>query len=65
MLLGTGLILAGGVLGVLLLAFAPPNIFLFFLPMMVLAFGNGILTVENHDQAEVRANPEKSDKGGE
>ena len=27
---------------VLLLAFAPPNIFLFFLPMMVMAFGNGI-----------------------
>ena len=30
-----------------------------------LAFGNGILTVENHDQAEVRANPAKSDKGGD
>ncbi|MCA0400446.1 MAG: 6,7-dimethyl-8-ribityllumazine synthase [Proteobacteria bacterium] len=30
-----------------------------------LAFGNGILTVENHDQAETRANPAKSDKGGD
>ncbi|WP_343893274.1 multidrug effflux MFS transporter [Craurococcus roseus] len=40
--LGTGLILAGGVLAVLLLVFAPPNIFLFFLPMMVMAFGNGV-----------------------
>ena len=40
--LGTGLILAGGALAVLLLAFAPPNIFLFFLPMMVMAFGNGV-----------------------
>ena len=40
--LGTGLILAGGLLAVLLLAFAPPNIFLFFLPMMVMAFGNGV-----------------------
>ncbi len=30
-----------------------------------LAFGNGILTVENHDQAEVRANPAKADKGGD
>ena len=26
--------------------------------------GNGILTVENMDQAEVRANPEKQNKGG-
>ncbi len=26
--------------------------------------GNGILTVENHDQAEARANPEKMNKGG-
>jgi DHA1 family bicyclomycin/chloramphenicol resistance-like MFS transporter len=40
--LGTGLIVAGGALAVLLLAFAPPNIFLFFLPMMVMAFGNGV-----------------------
>lgn len=30
-----------------------------------LALGNGILTVENHDQAEVRANPAKADKGGD
>lgn len=30
-----------------------------------LAFGNGILTVENFDQAEVRANPVKGDKGGD
>lgn len=30
-----------------------------------LAFGNGILTVENHAQAETRANPEKADKGGD
>jgi 6,7-dimethyl-8-ribityllumazine synthase len=30
-----------------------------------LAFGNGILTVENHEQAEVRANPAKGDKGGD
>ena len=29
-----------------------------------LAIGNGILTVENIDQAEVRANPSKSNKGG-
>lgn len=26
--------------------------------------GNGILTVENHDQAAVRANPDDQDKGG-
>lgn len=39
---GTALILAGGVLAVLLHRFAPPNILLFFLPMMVMAFGNGI-----------------------
>lgn len=26
--------------------------------------GNGILTVENHEQAHVRANPEDQDKGG-
>ena len=30
-----------------------------------LAFGNGILTVENLEQAEVRANPAKGDKGGD
>ena len=30
-----------------------------------LCFGNGILTVENLEQAEVRANPEKGDKGGD
>jgi 6,7-dimethyl-8-ribityllumazine synthase len=30
-----------------------------------LAFGNGILTVENFDQAEARANPAKMDKGGD
>ena len=27
--------------------------------------GNGILTVENYEQAEVRANPAKGDKGGD
>ena len=40
--LGTGLVASGGLLAVLLHAFAPPNLFLFFFPMMVLAFGNGI-----------------------
>ena len=35
------------------------------LTMDGLAIGNGILTVENRDQAEVRANPKKKDKGGE
>lgn len=30
-----------------------------------LPFGNAILTVENDAQAEVRANPEKGDKGGD
>lgn len=30
-----------------------------------LAFGNGILTVENMEQAEMRANPAKADKGGD
>ena len=30
-----------------------------------LCLGNGILTVENHAQAEVRANPDKMDKGGD
>lgn len=30
-----------------------------------LAFGNGILTVENMDQAEARANPALGDKGGD
>ncbi|WP_170475957.1 6,7-dimethyl-8-ribityllumazine synthase [Ruegeria arenilitoris] len=29
-----------------------------------LCIGNGILTVENEEQAEVRANPEKMNKGG-
>ncbi len=29
-----------------------------------LCIGNGILTVENFDQAEARANPEKMNKGG-
>ena len=35
------------------------------LSMDGLAIGNGILTVENGEQAEVRANPAKKDKGGE
>lgn len=35
------------------------------LTMDGLAIGNGILTVENRDQAEVRVNPAKKDKGGE
>lgn len=35
------------------------------LTMDGLAIGNGILTVENRDQAEVRANKAKKDKGGE
>ncbi len=30
-----------------------------------LCLGNGILTVENFDQAEERANPAKGDKGGD
>lgn len=30
-----------------------------------IALGNGILTVENHAQAEARANPDKMDKGGD
>jgi 6,7-dimethyl-8-ribityllumazine synthase len=30
-----------------------------------LPFGNGILTVETDEQAEVRANPAKGDKGGD
>lgn len=30
-----------------------------------LAFGNGILTVENMAQAEARANPSRGDKGGD
>ena len=30
-----------------------------------LPFGNGILTVENIDQAEVRADPSRGDKGGD
>lgn len=30
-----------------------------------LAFGNGILTVENEAQAHVRADPSRGDKGGE
>ncbi|WP_260483063.1 6,7-dimethyl-8-ribityllumazine synthase [Sphingomicrobium flavum] len=35
------------------------------LSMDGLAIGNGILTVENGEQAEIRANPAKKDKGGE
>ncbi|WP_299321714.1 6,7-dimethyl-8-ribityllumazine synthase [Parasphingopyxis sp.] len=35
------------------------------LTMDGLAIGNGILTVENDAQAEVRARPDKKDKGGE
>ena len=35
------------------------------LTMDGLAIGNGILTVENREQAEVRANKAKKDKGGE
>lgn len=35
------------------------------LTMDGLPIGNGILTVENDAQAEVRANPDKKDKGGE
>jgi len=40
--LGTSLVLAGGALAPLLWAVAPPNLLLFFLPMMDMAFGNGI-----------------------
>ncbi len=35
------------------------------LTMDGLAIGNGILTVENEDQAEARARPDRKDKGGE
>ena len=35
------------------------------LTMDGLAIGNGVLTVENEDQALVRADPAKKDKGGE
>ena len=35
------------------------------LTMDGIAIGNGILTVENEDQALVRANPAQKDKGGE
>lgn len=35
------------------------------LTMDGVAIGNGILTTENRDQAETRANPAKKDKGGE
>ena len=35
------------------------------LTMDGLAIGNGILTVENEDQALVRARPDQKDKGGE
>lgn len=35
------------------------------LTMDGLAIGNGILTVENEDQAIVRADPKQKDKGGE
>ena len=30
-----------------------------------MAIGNGVLTVENEDQALVRADPNQKDKGGE
>ncbi|MBU0670432.1 MAG: 6,7-dimethyl-8-ribityllumazine synthase, partial [Alphaproteobacteria bacterium] len=35
------------------------------LTMDGIAIGNGILTVENDDQARVRADPAQKDKGGE
>ncbi|MEM8697142.1 MAG: 6,7-dimethyl-8-ribityllumazine synthase [Pseudomonadota bacterium] len=35
------------------------------LTMDGIAIGNGILTVENAEQAEIRARPDKKDKGGE
>ena len=35
------------------------------LTMDGIAVGNGILTVENHEQALVRADPRQKDKGGE
>ena len=35
------------------------------LTMDVIAIGNGILTVENEEQAIVRADPKQKDKGGE
>ena len=35
------------------------------LTMDGVAIGNGILTVENEDQALVRADPKQKDKGGE
>jgi 6,7-dimethyl-8-ribityllumazine synthase len=35
------------------------------LTMDGIAIGNGILTVENEDQAIVRADPKQKDKGGE
>ena len=35
------------------------------LTMDGMAIGNGILTVENEDQALVRADPKQKDKGGE
>ena len=35
------------------------------LTMDGIAIGNGILTVENDDQAQVRADPAQKDKGGE
>ncbi len=35
------------------------------LTMDGIVIGNGILTVENEDQALVRADPQKKDKGGE
>ena len=37
---------------------------LMLLGLQGLAIGNGILTVENRQQAEVRANPKDQDKGG-
>lgn len=35
------------------------------LSMDAIAIGNGILTVENEEQALVRARPDQKDKGGE
>jgi 6,7-dimethyl-8-ribityllumazine synthase len=35
------------------------------LTMDGIAIGNGILTVENEQQAQVRADPAQKDKGGE
>ena len=35
------------------------------LPLQGVAIGNGVLTVENEEQARVRADPSKGDKGGD